>query len=115
MDGSGWERVLQMDTMDGSGWEKVLGDGHHGWEQVGEGPADGHEGWEQETTLAHAELPDTVEGVTKALKKHKDFTTTLELNLQKVQLVLQAGESLRRQCNIHSDRVAEAMEGLRVK
>uniref|UniRef100_A0A8C3NPA0 Spectrin beta chain n=1 Tax=Geospiza parvula TaxID=87175 RepID=A0A8C3NPA0_GEOPR len=67
----------------------------------------------QETTLAHAELPDTVEGVTKALKKHKDFTTTLELNLQKVQLVLQAGESLRRQRNLHSDRVAEAMEGLR--
>uniref|UniRef100_A0A8U8CKB8 Spectrin beta chain n=1 Tax=Geospiza parvula TaxID=87175 RepID=A0A8U8CKB8_GEOPR len=58
----------------------------------------------QETTLAHAELPDTVEGVTKALKKHKDFTTTLELNLQKVQLVLQAGESLRRQRNLHSDR-----------
>uniref|UniRef100_A0A8C3NLC3 Spectrin beta chain n=1 Tax=Geospiza parvula TaxID=87175 RepID=A0A8C3NLC3_GEOPR len=69
----------------------------------------------QETTLAHAELPDTVEGVTKALKKHKDFTTTLELNLQKVQLVLQAGESLRRQRNLHSDRVAEAMEGLRAK
>uniref|UniRef100_A0A674GT68 Spectrin beta chain n=1 Tax=Taeniopygia guttata TaxID=59729 RepID=A0A674GT68_TAEGU len=67
----------------------------------------------QETTLANAELPDTVEGVTKALKKHKDFTTTLELNLQKVQLVLQAGESLRRQGNLHSDRVAEAMEELR--
>ncbi|XP_023801445.1 spectrin beta chain, non-erythrocytic 4 [Cyanistes caeruleus] len=71
--------------------------------------------YNQETTLAHAELPDTVEGVTKALKKHKDFTTTLELNLQKVQLVLQAGESLRRQRNLHSDRVAEAMEGLRAK
>ncbi|XP_027528952.1 spectrin beta chain, non-erythrocytic 4-like, partial [Neopelma chrysocephalum] len=69
--------------------------------------------YNQETTLAHAELPDTVEGVTKALKKHKDFTTTLELNLQKVQLVLQAGESLQRQRNIHSDRVAEAVQGLR--
>uniref|UniRef100_A0A674HG59 Spectrin beta chain n=1 Tax=Taeniopygia guttata TaxID=59729 RepID=A0A674HG59_TAEGU len=69
----------------------------------------------QETTLANAELPDTVEGVTKALKKHKDFTTTLELNLQKVQLVLQAGESLRRQGNLHSDRVAEAMEELRAR
>uniref|UniRef100_A0A8C3NL82 Spectrin beta chain n=1 Tax=Geospiza parvula TaxID=87175 RepID=A0A8C3NL82_GEOPR len=67
--------------------------------------------YNQETTLAHAELPDTVEGVTKALKKHKDFTTTLELNLQKVQLVLQAGESLRRQRNLHSDRVAELIRG----
>ncbi|OWK49603.1 Spectrin beta chain, non-erythrocytic 1 [Lonchura striata] len=69
----------------------------------------------QEATLAHAELPETVEEVTKALKKHKDFTTTLELNLQKVQLVLQAGESLQRQGNLHSDRVAEAMEELRAK
>ncbi|XP_027487438.1 spectrin beta chain, non-erythrocytic 4, partial [Corapipo altera] len=69
--------------------------------------------YNQETTLAHAELPDTVEGVTKALKKHKDFTTTLELNLQKVQLVLQAGESLQRQRNLHSARVAEAVQGLR--
>ncbi|XP_077645281.1 spectrin beta chain, non-erythrocytic 4 isoform X2 [Lonchura striata] len=71
--------------------------------------------YSQEATLAHAELPETVEEVTKALKKHKDFTTTLELNLQKVQLVLQAGESLQRQGNLHSDRVAEAMEELRAK
>uniref|UniRef100_A0A8C3JVV2 Spectrin beta chain n=1 Tax=Calidris pygmaea TaxID=425635 RepID=A0A8C3JVV2_9CHAR len=67
----------------------------------------------QESTLVHAELPDTVEGVTNAIKKHKDFTTTLELNLQKIQLALQAGESLQRQGNLYSDRVAEAMEGLR--
>ncbi|KAM3656393.1 spectrin beta chain, non-erythrocytic 4-like [Ammospiza maritima maritima] len=67
----------------------------------------------QETALAHAELPDSLEGVTKALKKHKDFTTTLELNLQKVQLVLQAGESLLRQGHLHSDRVAQAVEELR--
>ncbi|XP_063038503.1 spectrin beta chain, non-erythrocytic 4-like, partial [Melospiza melodia melodia] len=67
----------------------------------------------QETALAHAELPDSVEGVTKALKKHKDFTTTLELNLQKVQLVLQAGESLQRQGHPNSDRVAQAVEELR--
>ncbi|TRZ09083.1 hypothetical protein HGM15179_018024, partial [Zosterops borbonicus] len=69
--------------------------------------------YNQETTLAHAELPDTLEGVSKALKRHRDFSTTLELNLQKVQQVLQAGESLRRQRNLHSDRVAEAMDGLR--
>uniref|UniRef100_A0A8C3PMM7 Spectrin beta chain n=1 Tax=Calidris pygmaea TaxID=425635 RepID=A0A8C3PMM7_9CHAR len=69
--------------------------------------------YNQESTLVHAELPDTVEGVTNAIKKHKDFTTTLELNLQKIQLALQAGESLQRQGNLYSDRVAEAMEGLR--
>lgn len=51
----------------------------------------------------------------KAIKKHKDFTTTMELNLQKIQLALQAGESLQRQGNLYSDRVAEAMEDLRTK
>uniref|UniRef100_A0A8C3UTA1 Spectrin beta chain n=1 Tax=Catharus ustulatus TaxID=91951 RepID=A0A8C3UTA1_CATUS len=58
----------------------------------------------QETTLAQAALPDSLEGVSKALKRHQDFTTTLELNLLKVQQVLQAGESLRRQGNLHGDK-----------
>ncbi|KAM9211239.1 LOW QUALITY PROTEIN: spectrin beta chain, non-erythrocytic 4-like, partial [Leptosomus discolor] len=70
--------------------------------------------YNQESTLAHAELPDTVEGVSNAIKKHKDFTTTMDLNLQKIQLALQAGESLRRQGNLYGDR-GEAMEGLRAK
>ncbi|XP_069738334.1 LOW QUALITY PROTEIN: spectrin beta chain, non-erythrocytic 4 [Phaenicophaeus curvirostris] len=69
----------------------------------------------QESILAQAQLPDTVEGVTNALKKHKDFLTTMDLNLQKVHLALQAGESLQRQGNLYSDRVAEATEGLRAK
>ncbi|XP_074714159.1 spectrin beta chain, non-erythrocytic 4 [Strix uralensis] len=71
--------------------------------------------YNQESALAHAELPATVEGVTKAIKKHKDFTTTMELNLQKIQGVLQAGENLQRQGNLYGDRVAEATEGLRAK
>uniref|UniRef100_A0A8C4PC14 Spectrin beta, non-erythrocytic 4 n=1 Tax=Dromaius novaehollandiae TaxID=8790 RepID=A0A8C4PC14_DRONO len=69
--------------------------------------------YNQESTLAHAELPDTVEAVGNAIKKHKDFTTTMDLNLQKIQLALQAGESLQRQGNLYSDRVAERMEALR--
>ncbi|XP_029861965.1 LOW QUALITY PROTEIN: spectrin beta chain, non-erythrocytic 4 [Aquila chrysaetos chrysaetos] len=71
--------------------------------------------YNQESTLVHAELPDTVEGVSNAIKKHKDFTTTMDLNLQKIQLALQAGESLQRQGNLYSDRVAKAMESLRAK
>uniref|UniRef100_A0A663FIV3 Spectrin beta chain n=1 Tax=Aquila chrysaetos chrysaetos TaxID=223781 RepID=A0A663FIV3_AQUCH len=63
--------------------------------------------YNQESTLVHAELPDTVEGVSNAIKKHKDFTTTMDLNLQKIQLALQAGESLQRQGNLYSDRVAK--------
>ncbi|XP_032939786.1 spectrin beta chain, non-erythrocytic 4 isoform X3 [Catharus ustulatus] len=71
--------------------------------------------YNQETTLAQAALPDSLEGVSKALKRHQDFTTTLELNLLKVQQVLQAGESLRRQGNLHGERVAQAMDELREK
>ncbi|XP_071656932.1 spectrin beta chain, non-erythrocytic 4 isoform X2 [Patagioenas fasciata] len=69
----------------------------------------------QEAALLRAELPATLEGATSALRKHQDFTTTMELNLQKVQLVLQAGESLRRQGNRYGDRAAEAAERLRDK
>lgn len=69
----------------------------------------------QESTLAHAELPDTVEAVTNAIKKHRDFSTSMELGLHKVQLALQAGESLQRQGNLYSARVAEAMDSLRTK
>uniref|UniRef100_A0A8B9NPQ8 Calponin-homology (CH) domain-containing protein n=1 Tax=Accipiter nisus TaxID=211598 RepID=A0A8B9NPQ8_9AVES len=71
--------------------------------------------YNQESTLVHAELPDTVEGVSNAIKKHKDFTTTMDLNLQKIQLALQAGESLQHQGNLYSDHVAEAMESLHAK
>ncbi|KAI6060588.1 spectrin beta chain, non-erythrocytic 4 isoform X4 [Aix galericulata] len=71
--------------------------------------------YNQESTLAHAELPDTVEAVANAIKKHRDFTTSMELGLHKVQLALQAGESLQRQGNLYSARVAEAMDSLRTK
>ncbi|KAM9260145.1 LOW QUALITY PROTEIN: spectrin beta chain, non-erythrocytic 4-like [Morus bassanus] len=66
-------------------------------------------------SMVHAELPDTVGRGEQRIKKHKDFTTTMDLNRQKIQLALQAGESLQRQGNLYSDRVAEAMEGLRAK
>lgn len=69
----------------------------------------------QEAALLRAELPATLEGATSALRKHQDLSTTMELNLQKVQLVLQAGESLRRQGNRYGDRAAEAAERLRDK
>ncbi|XP_030330989.1 spectrin beta chain, non-erythrocytic 4 isoform X2 [Strigops habroptila] len=69
----------------------------------------------QEAALLSAQLPTTVEGVTNAIKKHKDFSTTMELNMQKVQAALQAGESLQRQGNLYSEHVAEAMERLRAK
>lgn len=69
----------------------------------------------QEATLAHTELPTTVEGVEKAIKKQKEFMTTMELQMQKTTVALKAGESLIRQGNLYSERVKDKMETLRAK
>ncbi|XP_064408618.1 spectrin beta chain, non-erythrocytic 4 [Latimeria chalumnae] len=61
----------------------------------------------QESTLAHVELPTTVETVEAAIKKHKDFLTMMDLNLQKISMIIEAGESLVKQQNIYSDRIQE--------
>ncbi|KAG8550836.1 hypothetical protein GDO81_019614 [Engystomops pustulosus] len=61
----------------------------------------------QESALAHVELPNTVEGVEISIKKHKDFLTTMEMNMQKVTVAVEAGESLIRLGNVFADRVQE--------
>ncbi|XP_023817835.1 spectrin beta chain, non-erythrocytic 4 isoform X2 [Oryzias latipes] len=66
----------------------------------------------QESALAHVELPTTVETVEAAIKKHKDFTTTMELNLHRIKAVIEAGESLISQNNIYSDRIRERIDTL---
>ncbi|XP_013911873.1 PREDICTED: spectrin beta chain, non-erythrocytic 4 [Thamnophis sirtalis] len=71
--------------------------------------------YNQEATLAHPELPTTVEGVEKAIKKQKEFMTTMELQMQKTTVALKAGESLIRQGNRYSERVKDKMETLRAK
>uniref|UniRef100_A0A8B9KYG6 Spectrin beta chain n=1 Tax=Astyanax mexicanus TaxID=7994 RepID=A0A8B9KYG6_ASTMX len=64
----------------------------------------------QESALAHVELPTTVETVEAAIKKHKEFTTTMELNLHRIKAVIEAGESLISQSNIYSDRIRERVD-----
>ncbi|CAM5129135.1 unnamed protein product [Natator depressus] len=71
--------------------------------------------YSQESTLAHTELPTTVEAVEKAIKKHKDFVTTMELSMPRTTLALQAGESLVRQGSPYSERAQEEMAELRAK
>lgn len=66
----------------------------------------------QESGLAHVELPTTVETVEAAIKKHKDFTTTMELNLHRIKAVIEAGESLISQSNIYSERIRERIDTL---
>lgn len=58
------------------------------------------------------ELPTTVETVEAAIKKHKDFTTTMELNLHRIKAVIEAGESLISQSNIYSERIKERIDTL---
>ncbi|KAL7878262.1 hypothetical protein AOLI_G00092360 [Acnodon oligacanthus] len=64
----------------------------------------------QESALAHVELPTTVETVEGAIKKHKEFTTTMELNLHRIKAVIEAGESLISQSNIYSERIRERVD-----
>ncbi|XP_070620878.1 spectrin beta chain, non-erythrocytic 4 isoform X2 [Erythrolamprus reginae] len=71
--------------------------------------------YNQAATLADTELPTTVEGVEKAIKKQKEFMTTMELQMQKTSVALKAGESLIRQGNLYSERVKDKMETLRAK
>ncbi|KAJ3590639.1 hypothetical protein NHX12_008589, partial [Muraenolepis orangiensis] len=66
----------------------------------------------QESALALVELPTTVETVEAALRKHKDFTTTMELNLHRIKAVIEAGESLISQNNIYSDRIRQRVDAL---
>uniref|UniRef100_A0ACB8FEN0 Uncharacterized protein n=1 Tax=Sphaerodactylus townsendi TaxID=933632 RepID=A0ACB8FEN0_9SAUR len=69
----------------------------------------------EETTLAKAKLPTTVEDMEKAIKQHKDFMMTMGLHLQKTTTALKAGESLIRQGNIYANHVKEKMESLQAK
>ncbi|MGH0114937.1 UNVERIFIED_CONTAM: hypothetical protein FKN15_065861 [Acipenser sinensis] len=69
----------------------------------------------QESALAHVELPTTVETVEATIKKHRDFTTTMNLNLQKIKAVMEAGESLVGQGSIYSERIKERIEIIRTR
>ncbi|KAB1274791.1 Spectrin beta chain; non-erythrocytic 4, partial [Camelus dromedarius] len=66
----------------------------------------------QEMALSGLELPGTVESVEEALKWHRDFLTTMELNQQKMQVAVQAAESLLRQGNAYGEQAQEAVARL---
>uniref|UniRef100_A0A8C5RPI7 Spectrin beta, non-erythrocytic 4 n=1 Tax=Laticauda laticaudata TaxID=8630 RepID=A0A8C5RPI7_LATLA len=71
--------------------------------------------YNQETTLAHTELPTTVEGVEKAIKKQKEFMIIMELQMQKTTVALKAGESLIRQGNLYSELCSPCRSGQNVQ
>uniref|UniRef100_A0A8C2SFK7 Spectrin beta chain n=1 Tax=Capra hircus TaxID=9925 RepID=A0A8C2SFK7_CAPHI len=63
----------------------------------------------QEMALSAQELPGTVESAEEALKRHRDFLTTMELNQQKMQLAVQAADGLLRQGNAYGEQAQEAV------
>uniref|UniRef100_A0A8V5GVS2 Spectrin beta chain n=1 Tax=Melopsittacus undulatus TaxID=13146 RepID=A0A8V5GVS2_MELUD len=69
----------------------------------------------QESALTSTELPRSVEGISIAIRQHRDFGTAMELHMERVREALQAGERLQRQGGRYGERVAEAMERLRDK
>ncbi|KAM9777423.1 spectrin beta chain, erythrocytic [Neosynchiropus ocellatus] len=66
----------------------------------------------QEYTLAHVDKPETLAGAEQALKKHEDFTSTMEANQDKIDGVLQEGQRLVDGNNLYSGRVQEKMESI---
>uniref|UniRef100_H0VE73 Spectrin beta chain n=1 Tax=Cavia porcellus TaxID=10141 RepID=H0VE73_CAVPO len=66
----------------------------------------------QEVALSGAELPGTMESVEEAIKRHRDFLTTMELNQQKMQVAVQAAEALLRQGNAYGEQAQEAVARL---
>uniref|UniRef100_A0A8C2SD71 Calponin-homology (CH) domain-containing protein n=1 Tax=Capra hircus TaxID=9925 RepID=A0A8C2SD71_CAPHI len=64
----------------------------------------------QEMALSAQELPGTVESAEEALKRHRDFLTTMELNQQKMQLAVQAADGLLRQGNAYGEQAQEVAE-----
>ena len=67
----------------------------------------------QEYTLAHVDLPDTLDGAEMALKKHEDFVSTMEANEEKIESTLQGGQRLLDSGNLNSGKVQNKMDSIR--
>ncbi|POI25971.1 hypothetical protein CIB84_010279, partial [Bambusicola thoracicus] len=66
----------------------------------------------QEYTLAHLELPPTLEGSTAALRRFEDFHASMESSAEKVPSVVTAGSKLVAEGNIFSEKISEKNQAL---
>ncbi|XP_051900167.1 spectrin beta chain, non-erythrocytic 4-like isoform X2 [Pristis pectinata] len=66
----------------------------------------------QESKLAQLELPTTVAAAEAAIKKHRDFLVTLEINLQKINTVVEAGGHLVKGGSIYLDKIKDQTESI---
>ncbi|NXT27258.1 SPTB1 protein, partial [Syrrhaptes paradoxus] len=66
----------------------------------------------QEYTLAHLELPATLEGSTAALRRFQDFRAGVESSADKVPEVVASGTKLVAEGNIFAEKIAEKCQAL---
>ncbi|KAL0969750.1 hypothetical protein UPYG_G00231790 [Umbra pygmaea] len=66
----------------------------------------------QEYTLAHTDKPDTLDGAEQALKKHEDFVSTMNANMEKILSTLDGGQRLVNSGNLYSPRVQDKMDSI---
>ncbi|NXV85839.1 SPTB1 protein, partial [Calonectris borealis] len=66
----------------------------------------------QEYTLAHLELPTTLEGSAAALRRFQDFRTGVESSAEKVPEVVASGTELVAEGNIFAEKIAEKCQAL---
>ncbi|XP_065491515.1 spectrin beta chain, erythrocytic [Caloenas nicobarica] len=66
----------------------------------------------QEYTLAHLELPASLEGSAAALRRFQEFHTSLESSAEKVPEVVASGTKLVAEGNIFSEKITEKCQAL---
>lgn len=66
----------------------------------------------QEYTLAHLELPTTLEGSAAALRRFQDFRAGMESNAEKVPEAVAGGTKLVAEGNIFAEKIAEKCQAL---
>uniref|UniRef100_A0A3P9ALQ2 Spectrin beta chain n=1 Tax=Esox lucius TaxID=8010 RepID=A0A3P9ALQ2_ESOLU len=66
----------------------------------------------QEYTLARTGKPDTLDGAVQALKKHEDFVSTMDANMEKISSTLEEGQRLVDSRNPHYLRVQDKMDSI---
>ncbi|NXL90699.1 SPTB1 protein, partial [Alectura lathami] len=66
----------------------------------------------QEYTLAHLELPATLEGSVVALRRFEDFCANMESSAEKVPGVVASGSKLVAEGNIFSEKISEKCQAL---
>ncbi|KAM4690497.1 spectrin beta chain, erythrocytic [Rhinophrynus dorsalis] len=66
----------------------------------------------QEYTLAHTELPNTLQASQNRLKKHEDFLATMENNEEKIHGTIDNGKKLNEEKNLFADKAMMKVSSL---